>query len=105
MGMLLAVDADERVVATCHAVLDLAAQHPDGAPRAWISNLTVDPDYRSRGLARTMLAAGIAHLRGRGATSITLGVDADDPAPFGLYRSVGFRVLSQTVAWDAQVDG
>jgi mycothiol synthase len=100
-GMLLAVDATERIVATCHAVLDLDAQHPDGAPRAWISNLTVDPDYRGRGLSRTMLALGIAHLRHRGATSITLGVDADDPAPYHLYRAVGFEVLTQTAAWDA----
>jgi mycothiol synthase len=79
-GMLLGVtDADE-IIATCHAVFDAHRENPDGAPHAWISNLTVEPAFRGRGVARTMLAAGIAHLRARGATSVTLGVDADDPA-------------------------
>jgi mycothiol synthase len=101
-GMLLAVevDAPDHIIGTCHAVFEPAQQNPDGNPRAWISNLTVDPDARGRGIARGMLAAGIAHLRSRGATSVTLGVDADNPAPFSLYQSVGFEVFSSREAWD-----
>jgi len=99
-GMLLAVDADDRIVATCHAVYEPTEQNPDGNPRAWISNVTVDPSFRKRGVARAMLAAGIAHLRARGASSITLGVDANDPAPFRLYTSVGFEVVTSQEAWD-----
>jgi ribosomal protein S18 acetylase RimI-like enzyme len=99
-GMLLAVNASGAIVATCHAVFDPTDVNPDDNPRAWISNLTVDPGYRGRGLARAMLAAGIAHLRSRGASSITLGVDANDPAPFTLYRSVGFQIASSLEAWD-----
>ena len=49
-----------------------------------------------------MLVAGIAHLRARGAGSITLGVDADDPAPIRLYRSMGFAVVSNQAAWDLE---
>jgi ribosomal protein S18 acetylase RimI-like enzyme len=81
-------------------VFDPAEQNPDGNPRAWISNVTVDPDFRGLGIARAMLAAGIAHLRARGASSITLGVDADNPAPFRLYQSVGFEVASTLEVWD-----
>jgi ribosomal protein S18 acetylase RimI-like enzyme len=99
-GMLLAVDALDRIVATCHAVYDANEQNPDGNPRAWISNLTVDPSFRQRGIARAMLSAGIAFLRARGASSITLGVDASDPAPFRLYQSVGFEVATSQDAWD-----
>ncbi len=115
-GMLLGVVGDalrapdgslreprDRIIATCHAMFDPDDRNMDGAPRAWISNLTVDPDFRSRGVARTMLAAGIAHLRSRGATSVSLGVDADDPAPFRLYQSVGFEITSRLEAWDAPV--
>ncbi len=100
-GMLLAVDAADNVRATCHAVFEPTSPNPDGNPRAWISNLTVDPDFRGRGISRSMLAAGIAHLRSRGATSVTLGVDADNPAPFRLYTSVGFEIASRLEAWDA----
>jgi ribosomal protein S18 acetylase RimI-like enzyme len=99
-GMLLAVDHADRIVATCHAVYEPTEQNPDGNPRAWISNLTVDPGYRQRGIARAMLSAGITNLRARGATSITLGVDANDPAPFRLYQSVGFGVATSQEAWD-----
>lgn len=99
-GMLLAVDANDRIVATCHAVYEPGEQNPDGNPRAWISNLTVDPDYRKRGIARAMLAAGITRLRSLGASSITLGVDASDPAPFNLYTSVGFTIVTSQEAWD-----
>jgi len=99
-GMLLGVDAADKIIATCHAVFDGREQNPDGNPRAWISNLTVDPDYRQRGVARAMLSAGISYLRGRGASSITLGVDADNPAPFRLYQSVGFEISSSSQAWD-----
>jgi mycothiol synthase len=101
-GMLLAVDSsdDARILATCHAVFDTSDTNPDGAPRAWISNLTVDPEARGKGLGRTMLLAGLAFLRDRGAGSITLGVDAGDPAPLRLYLSVGFEALSSVQAWD-----
>jgi GNAT superfamily N-acetyltransferase len=66
-GMLLAVDAadDARILATCHAVFDTSDINPDGAPRAWISNLTVDPEARGRGLGRGMLLAGLEAIRRR----------------------------------------
>lgn len=102
-GMLLGVDAKDRIVATCHAVYEPSEQNPDGNPRAWISNLTVDPDYRKRGVARAMLGAGIGRLRHLGARSITLGVDANDPAPFRLYQSVGFEVVTSQEAWDKRL--
>jgi ribosomal protein S18 acetylase RimI-like enzyme len=99
-GMLLGVDANDRIVATCHAVYEPTEQNPDGNPRAWISNLTVHPNYRQRGIARAMLSAGISRLRAQGASSITLGVDANDPAPFRLYQSVGFDIATSQEAWD-----
>jgi ribosomal protein S18 acetylase RimI-like enzyme len=99
-GMLLGVDEADRIVATCHAVYIPTEQNPDGGPRAWISNVTVDPAHRQRGVARSMLGAGIAHLRALGAGSVALGVDALDPAPFNLYRSVGFEEVTRQEAWD-----
>ena len=100
-GMLLGfLDGQPRIVGTCHAVYEPEEQNPDGLPRAWISNLTVDPDYRRRGIARAMLVAGISRLRQLGAGSITLGVDAGDPAPLQLYQSVGFTIVSSVEAWD-----
>jgi mycothiol synthase len=105
-GMLLAVDAndDSRILATCHAVFDPTDVNLDGDPRAWISNLTVDASQRGRGLGRAMLVAGLRFLRARGAGSITLGVDAGDPAPLRLYQSVGFVTVSSMEAWDKSLE-
>jgi ribosomal protein S18 acetylase RimI-like enzyme len=81
-------------------VYEPSEKNPDGNPRAWISNVTVHPDYRKRGIARALLAAGIARLRSLGASSVTLGVDTYDPAPFHLYQSVGFAIATSQEAWD-----
>lgn len=103
-GMLLGfMDSHPRIVGTCHAVYEPNEQNPDGQPRAWISNLTVAPEARRKGIARAMLVAGISHLRGRGAASVTLGVDAGDPAPLRLYESAGFTAISTVEAWDRAV--
>ena len=84
-------------------MFDPTDQNPDGAPRAWISNLTVDASQRGRGLGRAMLLAGLHSLRARGATSVTLGVDAGDPAPLRLYQSVGFETVSSMGVWDKKL--
>ena len=76
---------------------------PDGQPRAYISNLTVDPDYRGLGYGRALLAAGLEHLQRRGAGSITLGVDGGNATPLQLYRSAGFEVTSSIDAWDKRL--
>jgi ribosomal protein S18 acetylase RimI-like enzyme len=101
-GMLVAVPADDgaRIVATCHAIFDAAARNPDGGPYAWISNLTTDPAWRGRGLARAMLAAGVTYLRSRGAGSVALGVDGGNVVPLSLYRASGFEILSTLDVWE-----
>jgi ribosomal protein S18 acetylase RimI-like enzyme len=99
-GMWLSVDTNGQIVATCHAMFETSDDSLAQGPQAWISNLTVAPEVRQRGLGRAMLAAGIAYLRAHGAGVITLGVDADEPAPYSLYRSVGFQVISSLNAWD-----
>lgn len=103
-GLLLGVDGHDAIVATCHAVFEPDDDNADGEPRAWISNVTVAPQWRGRGVARAILLAGLHHLRQRGARSIALGVDADNPAPFHLYRSLGFTVVGQTWAWEMALD-
>jgi ribosomal protein S18 acetylase RimI-like enzyme len=104
-GMLLGVRADDEdhIVATVHAIYDPTDQNPDGQPRAYISNLTVDPDYRGLGYGRALLAAGLAHLQQRGARSISLGVDGGNATPLQLYRSAGFQVTSSIDAWDLEL--
>jgi mycothiol synthase len=104
-GMLVAVEtaAAGRIVGTVQARFDPAARNPDGGPYAWISNLTTDHAWRGRGLGRALLAAGLDHLRGRGAASVALGVDGGAAAPLALYRSADFASFSTTEVWERRL--
>ncbi len=101
-GFLVAVEQahDTHIVGTVHAIFDPATCNPDEQPYAWISNLTVDPAYRTHGLGRTLLTSGINHLVAKGAGSVMLGVDGAALAPIALYRSVGFEPISTIEIWE-----
>jgi ribosomal protein S18 acetylase RimI-like enzyme len=104
-GFLLAVDDAGRIAGTVHAQLDLGAQNPDGAPYAWVSNLTTTPEWRGRGLGRALLSAGVESLRARGAGSVALGVDSGAAAPVALYRSAGFAEIDRLELWEVALGG
>lgn len=99
-GFLIAVDEVGRIAGTVHAQFDAAGKNPDGTPYAWIANLTVAPEWRGRGLGRTLLSAGISVLHSSGARSITLGVDSGAAAPITLYRSAGFAEIDRLELWE-----
>jgi ribosomal protein S18 acetylase RimI-like enzyme len=102
-GFLLAVDDTGRIAGTIHAQFDPAERNPDGAPYAWVSNLTTVPEWRGRGLGRALLSAGIAFLHLRGARSVALGVDGGSAAPLALYRSAGFAEVDRLELWEKRL--
>lgn len=102
-GFLLAADANGRIGGTIHAQFDLEGRNPDGAPFAWLSNLTTAPEWRGHGLGRALLSAGIKHLHERGAVSVALGVDSGAIAPVTLYRSAGFTEIDRLELWELPV--
>jgi mycothiol synthase len=106
-GMLVLVaDGEESsIVGTVHAQFDPAHRNPDGSPYAWISNLTIDPIWRGKGLGLALLAAGLTHLQQRGARSVALSVDGGNDAALNLYRSAGFIPISTVVNWERVVEG
>ena len=73
-------------------------QGPDRAGEAWIYFLWVDPAERRQGLARRLVEATAAVVRERGATDLALNVFGDDAGAIALYRSLGFRVLTQQMS-------
>ena len=60
--------------------------------RGWIEQLAVARSARGLGLGRALLLHSLAELRTRGATSLALGVQAENEHAIGLYRDVGFEV-------------
>lgn len=57
-----------------------------------VLDLAVDPAHRGAGIGRTLLAALLQQLTGRGATAHTLEVRPTNLEALGLYRAAGFAV-------------
>jgi ribosomal protein S18 acetylase RimI-like enzyme len=60
--------------------------------RGWIGQLAVARSARGLGLGRALLLHSLAELRSRGATSLALGVQAENEHAIGLYRDVGLEI-------------
>ena len=74
---------------------------PDGSRIGWTEAISVQPEYRRRGLARALLAASLRAVRDAGATSAGLGVDTQNPnQALRLYESLGFRIVSEMFEYE-----
>jgi ribosomal-protein-alanine N-acetyltransferase len=60
------------------------------AGEAEVLTLAVDPDFRRRGLARSLLEAAMIGAKAAGAEAMFLEVAADNAAAIGLYEQAGF---------------
>ena len=63
------------------------------AQRWYIANVATHPDYRGRGLARTLVTAALDRIRTQGGRYALLHVRADNEPAYRLYRSLGFQHL------------
>ena len=61
----------------------------------WTEGISVQPEYRRRGLARALLAASIRRVARAGATRTALGVDLQNPNQAAtLYQSMGYQIVA-----------
>lgn len=72
-------------------------QHPDHLGEVYV--LGVEPGSAGRGLGKTLLDAGLAHLRARGNTAVELYVEGDHERAIALYRGRGFTRASRDVMY------
>ncbi len=63
--------------------------------RGWIQQLAVARSARGLGLGRALLLHSLTELRCRGATSLALGVEAENENAIGLYRDLGFEIARE----------
>lgn len=74
---------------------------PDGSLVGWTEAISVQAEYRRRGLARALLAESLRAVRAAGATSGGLSVDTQNPnQALTLYESLGFRIVSETFEYE-----
>ena len=81
-------DGDARLAGFCWTRIHDDHQPPLGE----IYVIAVDPDFRGRGLGRSLCLAGLAHLYGRGLDHAMLYVDATNRGAVKLYVDLGFDV-------------
>lgn len=73
---------DSRLVATVMAGYE--------GHRGWINFLAVDPEYRSRGFGRLLMAEAETRLRALGCPKINLQVRTSNPEVIEFYKRIGF---------------
>ncbi len=72
----------------------------DGSVIGFTEWITVQAEYRRRGLARALLAESLRAVRDAGASSASLSVDTQNPnQALTLYESLGFRIVSESFAY------
>jgi GNAT superfamily N-acetyltransferase len=69
-GEVLVAEHDGAVVGICTVVLDIVSVR--FGQRAWVEDLAIDPDHRSRGLGKALLDAAKDWGREHGATHLEL---------------------------------
>ncbi len=67
-----------------------------GGRIAWLEELYVEPEQRSRGLGARLLRAALREARRRGCAAVDLEVETAHPRAANLYRRHGFRQLGRT---------
>lgn len=72
-------------------------RHPDGRGEVYI--LATDPRAQGTGLGKRLLAAGLDHLAGGGASTVHLYVEAANRRAVELYDRAGFAVVHSDVLY------
>ena len=92
---ILMVYLKKRAIAYCWTRVMIEDHPAAGSMKGEIHMLGVDPDFRKKGIGRSVLLAGLADLKSRGVAIVELTADGEDPAALGLYESVGFKIFSR----------
>lgn len=79
----------------------ISLTHPRGLPDcAFLQDIEVAAEHRGRGLGRALLAAGERVARERGARALELNVFGANETAATLYRTSGYRVVTQQMRKD-----
>jgi mycothiol synthase len=81
----------DRPVGYCWTKKILIAGPDPQENKGLIHMMGVDPEYRSKGIGKKVLLAGLRYLKCNHIYRVELTVDKENPAARGLYESVGFK--------------
>lgn len=99
--VLLVAWCDGRIAGTAQLVL---AQQPNGAHRAEVTKVLVDPAFRRRGIGRALMRRVEQAARGIGRRLLVLDTRSDGEAA-ALYRALGWGEVGRVPGYVIEADG
>lgn len=103
-GIVISWDGD-RPIAYCWTKINLGRDDRKDRRSGSIHMLGVDPDYRGRGLAKQVFAAGLSYLIKQGTNITQISVDSENEAALTLYKSAGFEIGKTTLWFEKRIEG
>ena len=101
--VIFAVD-DAKILGYCWAGTSCGCDLSTGKSKGRIYMMGVDPKYRSKGIGRKLLLAGLLYLKSKGREIIDITVDSQNIEAVALYRSVGFKLSENTLWYEKVID-
>ena len=101
--IVLAYDGD-RVAGYCWSGVVCEGETATDERPGRIFMLGVTPDYRGKGIGRSVLLAGLAHLKSKGLRVAELTVDSGNKTACALYWSIGFEVWKDSLWYEKAVN-
>ena len=92
----------DRPIGYCWTEIDPEATETEKKGRIYMFG--VDPDYRSRGIGKKALLAGLSYLKSKGMRIVELNVDSENEVARNLYRSVGFKPWTTSLWYEKTID-
>jgi GNAT superfamily N-acetyltransferase len=71
----------------------------EGKRAYFLANVAVHPDYRRRGIARSLTEAAFQFIRKKDISSIWLQVNEENPGAIQLYTDFGFKERARRTTW------
>ncbi len=94
----------DKIIGYCWTGIGGGGKEAGSDRKGRIYMIGTDPDYRSRGIGKRVLLAGLAHLRNRGVQVVELTMDSENKVAYALYQSIGFEVRTSSL-WYEKVIG
>ncbi|MCH8109140.1 MAG: GNAT family N-acetyltransferase [Chloroflexi bacterium] len=69
----------------------------------WVAMTGVHPDYRGRGLGKSVVLAGMEYLKSKNVDGIELEVDSENDPARELYLKIGYKKIGQTVWFEKRL--
>lgn len=88
-AILVAQQVGGKVIGMVSAQLVISTAQ--GTPAAWIEDMVVEANYRSKGLGRQLLDSVLAWAKAQGATRAQLLVDMDNQPAIAYYNHLGWN--------------